>query len=313
MKTNQPLFSVLIANYNNGKYLLEAIESVRRQTYANWEIVLVDDSSTDNSNDVYTELEKDERISIYRNEKNMGCGYTKRRCAELAKGEICGFLDPDDALIENALELEAKIHVERPEVSIVYSKPLYCDSDFNVIEYGRLPKLLPGETYLDHRKHGPMNFASYKNALYSKTSGLNPSLKAGVDQDLYFRMEEVGEIAILDQFTYKYVVCGHAEALSTSPKNKVAMWYWNLCARRDAFLRRGKPYDVLIGDFKEYLDEYARVCIENESQDIIKQIVDEEVKKTLFIQESRIRNTKAYRLGNALLKPFKWFSRNKNL
>ena len=45
----QPLFSVLIANYNNGKYLMDAIESVRQQTYTNWEIILVDDSSTDNA------------------------------------------------------------------------------------------------------------------------------------------------------------------------------------------------------------------------------------------------------------------------
>lgn len=86
MKTNQPLFSVLIANYNNGKYLMEAIESVRQQTYTNWEIILVDDASTDNSKELYKELEKDERIHIYLNEQNIGCGYTKRRCAELATG-----------------------------------------------------------------------------------------------------------------------------------------------------------------------------------------------------------------------------------
>lgn len=54
-----PLFSVLIANYNNGKYLMEAIESVRQQTYANWEIILVDDGSTDNSKELYSELQKD--------------------------------------------------------------------------------------------------------------------------------------------------------------------------------------------------------------------------------------------------------------
>ena len=98
MKTNQPLFSVLIANYNNGKYLMKAIESVRQQTYVNWEIVLVDDGSTDNSEELYSELEKDERIRIFRNEKNMGCGYTKRRCAELAKGGISVIKDSDDRM-----------------------------------------------------------------------------------------------------------------------------------------------------------------------------------------------------------------------
>lgn len=99
-----PLFSVLIANYNNGKYLMDAIDSVWRQTYTHWEIILVDDASTDNSKELYKELEKDNRIHIYYNEENRGCGYTKRRCADLANGELCGFLDPDDALTDDALE-----------------------------------------------------------------------------------------------------------------------------------------------------------------------------------------------------------------
>ena len=74
-----PLFSVLIANYNNGKYLMDAIDSIRRQTYTHWEIILVDDASTDNSKELYKELEKDNRIHIYYNEENRGCGYTKPR------------------------------------------------------------------------------------------------------------------------------------------------------------------------------------------------------------------------------------------
>lgn len=97
---DQPLFSVLIANYNNGKYLVESIESVRQQTYANWEIILVDDASTDNSPELYKELEKDKRIHIYLNEQNMGYGYTKCRCAELATGGgISVIKDSDDRMV----------------------------------------------------------------------------------------------------------------------------------------------------------------------------------------------------------------------
>lgn len=59
MMNDNPLFSVLIANYNNGKYLMEAINSVYAQTYTNWEIILVDDASTDNFKEIYKELEKD--------------------------------------------------------------------------------------------------------------------------------------------------------------------------------------------------------------------------------------------------------------
>ncbi len=51
--------SILIANYNNGKYLMDAINSVRRQSYPDWEIIIVDDCSTDNSVDIYKDLEGD--------------------------------------------------------------------------------------------------------------------------------------------------------------------------------------------------------------------------------------------------------------
>ena len=302
---NQPLFSVLIANYNNGKYLMEAIESVRQQTYANWEIILVDDASTDNSKELYKELKKDERIHIYLNERNMGCGFTKRRCAELANGELCGFLDPDDALIYNALELEANAHITHPEVSVVYSKCVFCDAEFNVVEYGVLPLFNKGETYLDHRSHGSMHFTSYKKEFYDMTDGINPNLKAGVDQDLYFRIEEVGDIYLLNEFTYKYVIEGHPQASSCGTSNKASLWYWNLVARRDAFIRRGRNEEELVNDFRDYLETYCKEQIRLNSKAIINRMVQSELKAALYQQELQIRNSKAYRLGNFLLKPFR--------
>ena len=88
------LFSILIANYNNGRYLQEAIDSVLAQTYTNWEIVLVDDKSTDQSFEIYEKYKDDYRFRFFYNDQNMGCGYTKRRCVSMAKGDLCGFLDP---------------------------------------------------------------------------------------------------------------------------------------------------------------------------------------------------------------------------
>ena len=92
MSPDQPLFSVLIANHNDSKYLMEAVESVEAQTYTRWEIIIVDDGSTDNSKELFQELEKNPRIRVFCNGENKGCGFTKRRCLEEAKGEICGFL-----------------------------------------------------------------------------------------------------------------------------------------------------------------------------------------------------------------------------
>lgn len=285
----KPLFSVLIANYNNGKYLMDAIESVRKQTYTNWEIILVDDASTDISHELYTQLEQDERIHIYYNEQNQGCGYTKRRCAELANGEICGFLDPDDVILPQTLKLEAEIHLNYPNVSVVYSKVQYCDIDFNVLREGSVPDFKSGETYFDHRNHGAMNFASYKKIFYNLTSGINPNLKAAVDQDLYFKIEEVGEIYILDDVTYKYVIQGHLDSISTTFKNYSKLWYWNLIARRDTCVRRHIDESILIDDLQIILDNYAEAIS--------------------YQKELEIRSSRPYRLGKLLLKPFSWLRR----
>ena len=107
---NSALFSVLIANYNNGQYLQDAIDSILCQTYTDWEVVIVDDGSTDNSKEIYRQYEQNSRFHIVYNEQNRGCGYTKWRCVEEAHGEICGFLDPDDVLMSDALEKMEKVH-----------------------------------------------------------------------------------------------------------------------------------------------------------------------------------------------------------
>ena len=127
-----PLISVLLANYNNAPYLREAIESVRLQPYENWEIVVVDDASTDDSLAVLNVYADDPRIRVISNDQNRGCGYTKRRCAELARGELCAYLDPDDALLPEALETMVKAHAEHPECALVYSKYFHCDKRLNV-------------------------------------------------------------------------------------------------------------------------------------------------------------------------------------
>ena len=88
------LFSILIANYNNGCYLQETIDCILKQDYPRWEIIIVDDGSTDRSSEIYDKYRNDSRFHIYLNDRNRGVGYTKRRCVEMANGEICAFMDP---------------------------------------------------------------------------------------------------------------------------------------------------------------------------------------------------------------------------
>ncbi|MBQ4393875.1 MAG: glycosyltransferase [Paludibacteraceae bacterium] len=287
MKTNQPLFSVLIANYNNGKYLMEAIESVRRQTYTNWEIILVDDASTDNSKELYKELEKDERIHIYLNEKNMGCGYTKRRCAELATGEICGFLDPDDALLPEALQVMVETHMNHAGAAIVSSRFEVCDEQMESLYVSRLLELKDGESYLEHRDYCPEHFVSYKKKCYDKTARIDANIPLGVDQDLYFRLEEQGSWIALDQVIYRY----RAGAGISSVNKGVSAFFWNLLVRYNACLRRG--LDPRLLPEKDFTDFILADALGFKAEGI-------------EAGASKVRRSYAYRLGKFLLKPFRW-------
>lgn len=279
--TGHPLFSVLIANYNNGCYLQQAIDSVMAQTYDNWEIILVDDGSTDNSAEIYKKYESDPRFYIYFNDKNYGCGYTKRRCAELANGEICGFLDPDDLLLSDALEKHIKIHVNYPDTSVIYSRCYDCNSKGEVIGKSRLLHLKENETYFDYRWYGSMHFASYKKSYYDKTEGISQSIQAGVDQDLYFKIEEVGKIYVLNEFTYKYI---HRNPNAIT-KNLGKLWYWNMEVRRAACIRRGLDADTILSQDWNYL-------------------INQFKEDATYEKMQQIRNTRAFRLGKFLLKPF---------
>ena len=133
---DSPLFSIMIANHNDGKYIQEALASVEKQTYKNYEVVIVDDGSDDDSNNILKELESKSNYRVYYNDKNYGCGYTKRKCVELAKGELCGFLDADDALTNEALEVMVEKHLKHPDASLIYSRYHYCDKDLTSTMFG---------------------------------------------------------------------------------------------------------------------------------------------------------------------------------
>ena len=238
MMKEQPLFSVLIANYNNGKYLMDAIDSVRQQTYANWEIILVDDSSTDNSEELYAELEKDERIHIYRNERNMGCGYTKRRCAEIANGMYCGFLDPDDALMADALQVMADAHIQCPKICAFYSRHYVADVDMNVMYVEDAQKELPRDmSFLEYGQGVVSHFVAFKVAFYRQSCGINPYLLRAVDHDLYYLLEELGPIKLIPQPLYVYRT-GTSNNISLGANLHVAAM-WDIIAQYEACRRRG--------------------------------------------------------------------------
>lgn len=222
---NQPLFSVLIANYNNGIYLMEAINSIYKQDYNNWEIIIVDDASTDDSFKIYKKLENDTRIKVFYNEKNKGCGYTKRRCVDEAIGEICAFLDPDDALDNSALRKMTDAHIQNPSVSIIYSRFYFCDESLNILSESSTEQQKIKDPYFFNFEGKIPHLTSFKKEFYLKTEGIDPYLKRAVDQDLYLKLYDVGDNYFLNEVLYYYRL--HNRGISTFDNvDKALFWHW---------------------------------------------------------------------------------------
>ena len=289
MMADNPLFSVLVANYNNGRYLREAIDSVRQQTYPHWQVVIVDDGSTDDSFKIYQELEGDERFKVVLNDRNMGCTFTKKRCIDEADGELCGFLDADDALLPDALEIMVKIHGEKQHSSVVISRHFDCDAQMNVMGESRLLELKEYESYLEHGDYQPEHFVSFKKEKYNLTQGLNPHNWIGDDQELLMLLEEVGDFVVLNAFTYKY----RQQPDSMIHKRSDECIYWNARVFHEACLRRGIDPQIAVNYYLDYLKN-----VRGEAE---------------WLSEERttqkIYNTKAYRLGKSLLKSLSIFKR----
>jgi len=242
---NQPLFSILIAQYNNGRYFPDCYDSIINQTYQNWEAIIVDDCSTDNSVALMKELiGEDSRFKIFSNDQNRGCGYTKRRCAELAKGEICGFLDPDDAISETAIEEMVIQHIQYPDVGLVYSNFIYCDEN---LVHQELHKQKEVQNFLPDffNISGEISaFATFKNLYYSKTAGIDAFLQRAVDQDLYYKLYETAKVHYINRDFYYYRV--HAGGISTNANARKAL-YWKWLTIIEASKRRNFNIENIFG------------------------------------------------------------------
>lgn len=94
-------------SYNTGKYISDSINSVLMQTYENWELIIVDDCSTDNTDDAVNQYLADERIRYIKNDKNSGAAVSRNRALREAKGKWIAFLDSDD--LWEPLKLEKQI------------------------------------------------------------------------------------------------------------------------------------------------------------------------------------------------------------
>lgn len=98
------MVSIIMPSYNTANFISESIESVMAQTYKNWELIIVDDCSTDNTDDVVKSYLNDSRIIYIKNPKNCGAAVSRNLALREAKGKWIAFLDSDDFWMEGKLE-----------------------------------------------------------------------------------------------------------------------------------------------------------------------------------------------------------------
>ena len=126
--------SIITPIYNSEKFLDETATSVFNQTYTNWEWILIDDCSTDNSWDILNELsERDSRVKIYKNTKNLKSGKTRNFAIKKAQGNFIAFLDSDDLWHPEKLSIQIPFMLENGH-NFTHTSYGYIDEEGNSIK-----------------------------------------------------------------------------------------------------------------------------------------------------------------------------------
>jgi len=125
--------SVIIPTYNRQKFIMEAVESVLAQTYSDFELIVVDDGSTDDTAKLLAAVQ-DNRVKYVRQE-NAGRSRARNRAIEMAKGEYIAFLDSDDSYLPDKLRMQVEHLDTHPELAMVYTGAICVDEQGNELNY----------------------------------------------------------------------------------------------------------------------------------------------------------------------------------
>jgi glycosyltransferase involved in cell wall biosynthesis len=180
---------VVIPCYNQAHFLGEAIESVLSQTYHHFEIIVVDDGSTDESSEVASRY-GEEGVLLIR-QQNRGLAGARNRGLEGAKGEYVVFLDADDRLLPGALEAALRCFEAHPECALVAGHSRFIDVDGFIRAEPRPPQPIGSElflTLLERRYFVIPGAVMYRRAVIESVGAFDTSLGAAEDYDLYFRI-----------------------------------------------------------------------------------------------------------------------------
>lgn len=203
-----PKVSVCMPNYNLGRFLPEAIESVLRQSFADFEFIIIDNCSTDDSVEIINRYAAiDRRISTTVNERNIGLVNNMNRCLERAKGEYIKFLFSDDVLVSTTtLERMVSVLDEHPNVALVASARYVIDEKSNIqkkwIEY-RERYDYPGVQIIQDCLFEQKNRIGEPSVVLFRrihaNGGFDVRYRQAVDLAMWMRILERGDFAYIEE------------------------------------------------------------------------------------------------------------------
>ena len=202
---SNPLVSIVLASYNMGHYLPESVRTVLAQTYENIEVIIIDDGSTDDTEEQIKPLLVDSRLR-YIKQENQGQPKAKNNGIKASKGEYIAFCDGDDLWAPNKLEIQLPLFKDDPEVGVVYSEVSYIDDKGNPLD-----KEQPYERYsgkvtdkLILKNFIPFGTAIVKKQCFDEMGLFDENLPMGIDWDLWLRLSTRYKIMYIPAKTYIY-------------------------------------------------------------------------------------------------------------
>lgn len=122
------LVSIIMPSYNTAPYIAESVQSILAQSYKDWELIIVDDCSSDNTDEVVKPYLRDERIRYLKNEKNSGAAVSRNRALREAKGKWIAFLDSDDLWMPEKLTKQIRF-MDKNDYHFSYTNYSEIDTD----------------------------------------------------------------------------------------------------------------------------------------------------------------------------------------
>ncbi len=224
--------------YNAGRFVREAITSIRRQTYTHWELVVVDDGSTDDSVAKVKKLIKsDKRIKLYRNDKNLGIGATMNQALKHARGNFIARMDADDIAFPERLEKQVIFLLENLHIGVVGSFMMEINDKKEVTAARKVPLLhqdISQSMMTTQTIQNPTNMINKKN-IVGRQLRYDGRYSPVDDLDFWFRQLKQTQFANIPEYLMAYRKHGANSSLKDIKKT---FWLTNQ-VRTKALLQYG--------------------------------------------------------------------------